>query len=179
LNSKGSNLKGASNQDGILFYQERPDSSILEDQLKETSDLWLVLFTGSVVNADHSYKLLFNNRKVRLILLNPYSTHFSAMCELFDQPVEAMSRDILSLTKRARQAGVEVKWFGKPIGAGIIISNPKSLNPWLRIEFLIPFGETKSRPVIMVDSKSATELIPKMVASFEKMWESSDDPSEA
>lgn len=139
-------LLGTTTINSIAFYQEREEMPPLSDQLSGARELYLIFFTGSVVNADQKYNVFFKNRQIKLILPDPYYPAFADLCKLFVQDITQMQRDVLTLTTIASKDGVEVRWYKGPIGSSVIIGNPNTPEPWAKMEILVPFGATSERP---------------------------------
>lgn len=164
-------------QPNILFYQDRSELPSLDEQLKDTKELWLQFFGGSVINAAHLHDVFFKGRKVRLILPHPYHPAYQDMCKLFVQDLSAMQGDILNLTKLAKKhKNIEVRWYKGIISNGLIIGNPHSNENWARIEILMPFRETHSRPILRINETNAPKLVIKLKESFEETWKLSEEP---
>ena len=165
----------------ISFYPERGDLPKLEDQVLNTEELWLQMFSGSVTKGSQHYKCFFNRKKVKFLLPHPGHRSYSDMCKLFKQPLRSMQRDIGGLTKYAREEfpNVEVRWYEGILTSSLMIGNPESTkNRWVKYEILIPFAPPHYRPSIRINNKNGGGLAELTVKSFNENWEKSMTPVE-
>ena len=90
---------------------------------------------------------------------------------------ENLRSRIIDATRLAKEVGTLVKWNDEQ-SISMIIANPQSGSAgWVRIEYILPFLESTSRPSVVFEQRVFPELFAKFVKTYEVIWDNSTEPT--
>lgn len=104
----------------------------------------------------------------RLILIDPGGRYIDGFAPAFERTRDELSQQIRMATRRAVEAGVDVRWFDGPVFC-VVIGDPHSNQAWARVE--IPISLTAQRPGFRIRRETSPELYRGFVEVFERMWQ--------
>ena len=114
----------------------------------------------------------------RLILLDPgpKAGYLRAFAHAYESSFDELAGDIREATRRAREVGIEVRWFDGPI-VSMVIADPNEDTTWLRFEIAIPFMPAKLRVGARLSRRSHRRAYDTAFDSYQRTWEKSRVPT--
>lgn len=171
---------------GVIVYQTRPRARVFDfyenrkELNKETGGLqheldtlregWIMWPAGGTAVAIPAETL---SHIERLILLNP-DVSGPEYSRLFVGNEMNVKSTILDLTKRAQDAGVNVRWSTHSY-LSIVINDHRSDLASARIEFLLPGIESAFRPSFIIKKLGNPRLFETLVKMYESVWKESKE----
>lgn len=166
-------------------YLDRHELSVergtLEDELKNTKKVWMVLNSGEIVKQQEN---IFDKVKIqRLILPGPNKDEMMKVYEPLSAPegenehIRNCKYKIEQIAGKALKSGTEVYYLQRGlIGESLIIADPEyhqgdefSTGAWIRIEFRAPFLSPINRSSILVKNKDNKQYFKAMLEHYKTL----------
>ena len=172
---RGRAVSAPTTGDRVTFYADGRALPSLAAEMERFDEVWALWYTGGRANGHDVWGV---GRIKRLILLSPQGEYLPRLASAFLQELQDVRPIIEGATRRAQQAGVEVRWFDGPIPMELTVGNPGEATGQVRVEVPLPSATVEDRPSFIVEKARHGELFGKLVEQYEMVWSQSGEPPE-
>lgn len=159
--------------DTIGFAESRRRlKKTLQDEASQFDTVCALLHTG--LNAD-SQMVWETGRYKELILLDPDGKYLPLCVPALGHDLDVLQSIIRAVTRRARDAKVDVRWYDGPVPVTMTIGNPEGEGGVIRVEVPLTFSPLDARPSFYVEKNRHPELYVKLIDQYKKIWASASE----
>lgn len=166
---------------GIVCIPLKKEIPPIEVGVKKSRVVWGMWFTGSdVLQKDLIGKY---DSIQRILLMQPDSPAFKRNIEITGESEKQAKDEILKLTKRAVDKGVDVRWYLEHIGIGLTLfdktnvklEQPFSNKAYCVVQLLIPNAPGNERPTYIGKNQTGKAgYFIGMLKKFNDIWDSNN-----